>query len=129
MTDPVANMLSKIKNAYSSRHQSLEVPHSAFKEKITTLLVKEGFLKKTEVEKKDGKKVLKISLLYKGKNPALVGAKIFSKSSLKIYVKAGKFKEVLGGTGINVVSTSKGLMTGQQAEKRGLGGELICQIW
>lgn len=122
-------MLSKIKNAYSSRHQSLEVPYSVFKEKIATLLVKEGFLKKTEVLKKDKKRVLKISLLYKGKKPAVVGVKIFSKPSLKIYIKAGKTKEVLGGTGINVISTSKGLMTGRLAEKKGLGGELICQVW
>lgn len=127
--NPIADMLTKIKNAYQVGRSDLEVGYSSFKEAIAQVLEKEGYLKKVAVAQKNGQKILKITLLYKEKKPALEGVKTISRSSLRVYVKKGKTKKVLGGTGISILSTPQGLMTDEEARKKNLGGELICEVW
>lgn len=129
MTDPVGDLLIRIKNAYLAGRASLAVPYSRLKEKIVKILVSEGFVEKVRVLKKKGKKTLEIDLLYKGKKPALEDLRVISKPSLRIYVKKVKIKKVLAGTGISIISTSQGLMTGKKAREKGLGGEALCEVW
>lgn len=129
MTEAVSDILIRIKNAYLAGHKSLEAPYSRAKQEVVKILTSEGFVKKAEVRQKKGKKILELTLLYKGKKPALEGVKRISKPSLRVYVKKGKIKKVLAGTGISLISTSQGLMTGEKARKKGLGGELIGEVW
>jgi len=129
MTDPVADILIRIKNAYLAGQKSLQAPYSRARQEVVKILASEGFVKKVEVRQKKGKKTLELTLLYKGKKPALEGVKRISKSSLRVYVKKGKIKKVLAGFGISIISTSQGLMTGKKARKKGLGGELVCEVW
>lgn len=131
MTDKVTDMLIRIKNAYLSKHKMVVLPYFGQGLRLAKVLVEEGFLSKVEVEesKKQKNKTLKMDLVYQNKKPAISEVKIISKPGVRIYLKAKKIKKVLGGAGISIVSTPKGLMTGDQAKKKNLGGEVICEIW
>lgn len=129
MTEAVSDILIRIKNAYLAGQKSLEAPYSRLRQEVVKILVSEGFVKKEEVRQKKGKKTLELTLLYKGKKPALEGVKQISKPSLRVYVKKDKIKKVLAGTGISIISTSQGLMTGEKAREKGLGGELVGEVW
>lgn len=130
MTDPIADMLTRIRNALVAKHKSVEVPASNMKRAIAGILLREGFIKGfTEVsDKKQG--ILKIDLKYAhGSERVLSGLKRISKPGLSVYAKREDVPRVLGGLGVAIISTSKGVMTDKQARTEGLGGEVICYIW
>ncbi len=130
MTDPIADMLTRIRNALVAKHKNVEMPASNTKRAIAGILLKEGFIRGyTEVsDKKQG--ILKIDLKYaQGNERVISGLKRISKPGLSVYAKKDVVPRVLGGLGIAVISTSKGIMTDRQARKEGLGGEVICFIW
>lgn len=130
MTYPIADFLIQIKNGYLARKNKIILPHSRMKEALADLLKKEGYLKKVEVKKvTEAKKNLELELVYQNKQPKLKEVKIVSKPGRRYYIKKGEIPRVLGGLGIAIISTPMGLTTGNEAKKRGLGGELICKIW
>jgi len=124
INDTIADMLIRIKNGYLARKDMVVVPLSKTNEKISQILVEEGFLKETKV-----KKNLELFLKYVGKSPAMVNVLRISKPGLRVYVSSQKIPRVKLGYGITIVSTSNGLMTGREAKKKNLGGEIICQVW
>jgi small subunit ribosomal protein S8 len=130
MTDPIADMLTRIRNANTVRHSQVEVPASNMKKAIAQILLDEGFIKRYEVID-DGKQgIIRIELKYgPGQEKVISGLKRISKPGLRVYVKKDEVPKVLGGLGIAVISTSKGIMTDKQARKENVGGEVICYIW
>jgi len=131
VSDPIADMLTRIRNAITARHEHVVVPASRVKISIAKVLKEEGFIKDYEVLKgTTPQRVIKIHLAYGGKWQSTVsGLQRVSKPSLRVYCGKGEIPRVYGGIGIAVLSTSKGVMTGQQAWKRGLGGEVLCYVW
>lgn len=123
--DSLADFLTRIKNGYLARKKEVVIPWSKTKEVLTTILIKEGYLEKSELKKRD----LVIGLKYDKKRPSLTDIKRISKPGLRIYAKKTKIPRVLSGLGLTILSTSKGLMTNKQAKEKGLGGELICKVW
>lgn len=123
----VSDILIRIKNSYRAGHRELTVPYSKIVYSLCKILTSEGFIEKAEVEK-DKKKVL-LKLKFNKRKPAMTDLRVVSKPSLRIYVNRKKIPRVLGNLGIAIVSTSKGLMTGREARKKSLGGELLCEIW
>ena len=129
-SDPIADMLTRIRNAIMVRHDSVSIPSSKLKLAIARLLKKEGFISDYEVIRGKPHRVLKVQLRYDDKNqPMLSGLERVSKPGLRVYVQRPEIPRVYGGLGIAVVSTSKGVMTGQQAYRQGIGGELLCYVW
>jgi small subunit ribosomal protein S8 len=129
-TDPIADMLTRVRNAIMARHDSVLVPTSRMKLAITRILKKEGFIADFEVLKGKPQKAIKIQLKYDDKNePILSGLERVSKPGLRVYVGRDEIARVHGGLGMAIVSTSQGVMTGQQAWKKGIGGELLCHVW
>lgn len=130
MTDPIADFLIQIKNGYLARKNKIVLPHSRMKEALANLLKKEGYLKTVGVKKvTEAKKNLELELVYQNKQPRLKELKIVSSPGRRYYIKKGEIPRVLGGLGIAIISTPMGLITGNEARKRGHGGELICKIW
>ena len=130
MTDPIADMLTRIRNAVQARHDSVEMPSSNMKVAIAKVLKDEGFVKGYQVLEDRPFKMLRVDLQYTGKRePVLTGIKRISKPGLRVYTKAGSIPRVYGGLGLAVVSTPKGVMSGQQARRLKLGGEVICHVW
>lgn len=133
LSDPIADMLARIRNAALARKQEVLVPYSKLKEQLGKILVQEGYLKnlKTQISNVKNKKIknLTCELEYKDGKPAITKIRRISKPSLRVYVKKDKIPKVLSGMGISIISTSKGLMTGKQTKKKSLGGELICEVW
>jgi len=130
MTDPIADMLTRIRNGNNAKHDSVDVPASNIKKELAQILTSEGFIKGYDVIE-DGKQgIIRIDLKY-GKNSEKVisGIKRISKPGLKVYVKSNEIPRVLGGLGIAVLSTSKGIMTDKEARKENVGGEVICYVW
>ena len=128
MTDPISDMLTRIRNAHSALLPTVEIPHSKIKENIAGILKKEGYIADFGVETKP-RKTLKLKLKYQGKKGVIEGLKRVSKPGLRRYVGATEIPRVLNGMGVSLVSTPEGVMTGTEARKKNLGGELICQIW
>lgn len=128
MTDTIADMLARIRNASRALHPTVEVSHSRLKEAIARLLKKEGYIADFAVEGKV-KKTLSLKLKYEGKRPVIEGLKRISKPGVRKYVGANEMPRVRGGLGIAIVSTPEGVMTGTQARRKNLGGELICYVW
>ena len=128
MSDPISDMLTRIRNASSALLPAVELPHSRMKESLAQILKKEGYVAEVSVDGKTIKK-LKIQLKYQGKKNVIEGLKRISKPGLRKYVGATEIPRVLAGLGISIVSTSEGVMTGTQAKKKNLGGELLCYIW
>lgn len=129
MTDPIADMLIRIKNAQIVGQPVVRLPFSQLKFNLAQILEKEGFLGKIEKKGKDIHKYIKIDLKYNNNSPAVSDVKRISKPSQRIYLKKEMIKPVKQGYGIAVISTSKGLMTNKEARKQKLGGELMCEIW
>lgn len=130
MTDPIADMLTRIRNAVNAKHKVVEVPASNIKKSIAQILLDEGFIDGFNVTE-DGKQgIITIDLKY-GPNEEKVisGIKRISKPRLRVYARANEVPKVLGGLGIAIVSTSKGLVTDKVARKEGIGGEVICYVW
>jgi len=129
-SDPIADMLTRMRNAMMVGHDSVNVPTSKMKLAIAQILKDEGFITDFEVSKDKNLKTFKIKLKYAGKNrPSVTGLERISKPGLRVYVEKGEIPRVFGGLGIAIVSTPKGLMTGRQAWRQGVGGELLCYVW
>ncbi len=130
VSDPIADMLTRIRNAVMVRHDSVLVPASKIKLAIAKVLKEGGFISDYEVVKGKSHRLIKIQLKYSGKNqPVLAGLERVSKPGLKVYVERKEIPRVAGGLGIAILSTSKGVMTGQQAWRQRIGGELVCYVW
>ena len=130
MTDPIADMLTRIRNALMASYNSVDVPGSRMKINIAKVLKSEGFIKNFKLidDKKQG--IIKIYFKYDEKGePIIDGLKRISKPGCRIYVKGDKIPKVLNGFGINILSTSKGIITDKQAREMGVGGEVICSVW
>ncbi|GAB6934790.1 MAG: 30S ribosomal protein S8 [Bacillota bacterium] len=130
MTDPIADMLTRIRNANLVRHDMVEVPASKLKREIAEILKREGFIRDAEYID-DGKQgILRIFLKYGPNNERVItGIKRISKPGLRVYAKKDEIPRVLGGLGIAILSTSKGVMTDKEARKANVGGEVICYVW
>ena len=128
MTDPISDMLTRIRNANLALVPEVEVAHSKMKESIANILKKEGYIADCQVEGKAAKKI-KLKLKFHGRKGIIAGLKRVSKPGLRRYVGATEIPRVLGGMGTAIVSTSRGVMTGVQARRQSLGGELICYVW
>lgn len=130
MSDPIADMLTRIRNALAAQHDFVLVPASKIKIAIAKILKDESFIKDYEVLKGSPQRTLKIVLNYAGKKePILSGIKRVSKPGLRVYVQRGQIPRVYGGLGIAILSTPLGVMTGQQAWRKRVGGEIICYVW
>lgn len=130
VTDPIADMLTRIRNAIMVRHDSVLVPSSKMKLSISRILKDEGFINSYEVVRGKPRRMIKIRLKYQDRNePVLSGLERVSKPGLRMYVQKNEIPRVYGGLGIAILSTPKGLLTGQQAWRQGIGGELLCYIW
>ena len=129
MTDPIADMLTRIRNANQAKHESVEMPASRLKLEILEVLKNEGYI--SEYEKvEDGKQgVIKVTLKYNNKERVIKGLKKISKPGLRVYVKSSELPKVLNGLGIAVISTSNGIMTDREARQKKLGGEVIAFVW
>jgi small subunit ribosomal protein S8 len=128
MTDTISDMLARIRNASRALLPVVELPHSRMKESIATILKKEGYVADVAIEGTAFKK-LKLKLKYQGKKGVIEGLRRVSTPGLRRYVGASEIPRVRSGLGVAVISTSQGLMTGTQARKNNLGGELICYVW
>lgn len=130
VTDPVADMLTRIRNAVQVRHESVMMPHSKMKLSIAKILKEEGFIRDFDLPRGQLHPTLRLHLTYReGRQPAIAGLKRISKPGLRVYVGKGEIPRVYGGLGLAIVSTSKGVMAGQQAWRQGVGGELLCYVW
>ncbi len=130
INDPIADMLTRIRNATMARHDLVLVPASRMKLSIARILKEEGFISNYEVPRSKSHREIKIYLKYMDKNePVITGLERVSKLGLRVYAGKKEIPRVYGGIGIAIFSTSKGVMTGQQAWRQGIGGELLCYIW
>ena len=129
MIDPISDMLTRIRNGARALLPTVEMPHSKIKESIANILKKEGYVADVAVDGKGAKKTIKLKLKYEGKKNVIEGLKRISSPGLRRYVGSTEIPRVRGGLGVAVVSTSEGLMTGTQAKKKNIGGELLCYIW
>ncbi len=130
VTDPIADMLTRIRNALTAKHDSVEIPASKMKIAIADILVDEGFVKSSTVVEKDGRKNIVIDLKYGPRNEkVLTGLKRISKPGLRVYSSAAEMPKVLGGMGIAIVSTSQGVITDKVARKNNIGGEVLAFVW
>ncbi len=130
MTDPIADLLTRVRNANSARHEVVEVPSSNVKKAVANILLEEGYVKGIE-EYNDGVvPMMRIALKYgSNKEKVITGLKRISKPGLRVYCKAEEVPKVLNGLGVAVISTSQGVLADREARKLGLGGEVICYIW
>jgi small subunit ribosomal protein S8 len=130
MTDPIADMLTRIRNANVVRHETVDIPASNMKKSIAEILLKEGFVKGYDVIE-DGKQgIIRLQMKYgMNKERVISGLKKISKPGLRVYVKKDEIPKVLGGLGIAILSTSNGIVTDKEARKLGAGGEVICYVW
>jgi small subunit ribosomal protein S8 len=130
MTDPIADMLTRIRNGLQARHAAVEMPASKIKSAIAEVLKDEGYIKGYAQVGEGPTRKLKVELRYVGKNePVVSGIKRISKPGLRVYAATGEIPRVFGGLGIAIISTSRGVMSGAQARKMGVGGEVLCHVW
>ena len=130
MTDPIADMLTRIRNANTVGHKSVDIPASKMKKAIAQILLDEGFIEKFEIVSDNAQGTIKVDLKYgPNKEKTIYGIKKISKPGLRVYAKADRVPKVLGGLGIAILSTSKGVITDKEARKLGVGGEVICYVW
>ncbi len=130
VTDPIADLLTRIRNALTAKHETVTVPASNMKKAIADILVNEGFIKSVEVVENEGHKELFIVLKYGAKNQKVISnLKRISKPGLRVYCGYEELPSVLGGLGIAIISTSKGVMTDKEARKNKIGGEVLAYVW
>jgi small subunit ribosomal protein S8 len=129
-TDPIADLLTRIRNANRARKDWTDVPWSTLKEAIARVLVDEGFLREVAVNEAEGRKVLRVSLRYdEYRRPVLSGIRRVSRPSLRVYVGSRKIPQIRKGLGVSVLSTPKGVITDRAARKENVGGEVLCSVW
>ncbi len=131
MSDPIADMLTRIRNANTAKHDTVDVPASKMKQAIADILLKEGYVKAVEVIEEGTYKTIRITLKYgKDKNEKVItGLKRISKPGLRVYASTDKLPKVLGGMGTAIISTNKGVLTDKEARKENVGGEVLAFIW
>ena len=130
MTDPIADLLTRIRNGAHARKETVDIPFSRVKEQIARVLTQEGYLGGYSREENEAHPVLRVVLKYEAKNaPVITGLKRVSRPSLRVYVASTDIPMVRRGLGINVVSTPEGICTDREARKRGIGGEVMCSVW
>ena len=129
MTDPISDMLIRIKNAQMAGKKSTEIPYSNLKSEIAQVLLRAGLLEKVEVKGRKTNKAIEVGLVYKDGVPVISNLKRISKPGQRIYLDYDKIHKVRGGYGIAIVSTSKGLLTNKEAAKQKVGGEILCEVW
>ena len=129
-SDPIADMLTRVRNAIAARHPKVDVPASKVKAEIARILKEEGYITNFKVAEEGAKKTIKIYLKYGTTNSPVISAiERVSRPGCRVYVGQSDIPRVLGGMGINILTTPRGVMTGRHAHKEGIGGELLCQIW
>lgn len=129
-SDPIADMLTRVRNALSARHPKVDVPASKVKAEIARILKEEGYILNFKVAEEGAKKTIKIYLKYATSNlPVISHIERISRPGCRVYVGQSDIPRVLGGLGINILTTPRGVMTGRHAHKEGIGGEILCQIW
>lgn len=133
MSDPIADMLTRIRNAQMREHKTVSMPHSTVKVAIAEVLQKEGYIEEYKVLPETPQAVLQVTLKYVGdrrnRRSVITGLERVSRPGRRVYVGKGELPWVLSGMGISIVTTSKGIMTGQQARRLGVGGEVLCKVW
>lgn len=130
LTDPVADLLARIRNGIHARHPKLDVPASRLKLEIARILKEEGYIANFKATEEDGRKILRIYLKYGADNAAAISnLQRISRPGCRVYVGRNEIPRVLGGLGINILTTPKGVMTGSQARKHRVGGEILCEVW
>jgi small subunit ribosomal protein S8 len=129
-SDPIADMLTRIRNASAAHHGEVVLPSSRVKREIARILAEEGFIESFTTSKDGVQETLSMRLKYvEGRTPVVTGLKRISKPGLRVYARKTDIPRVLGGLGLAIMSTSRGIMTGQQARKLNLGGEVLCYVW
>jgi small subunit ribosomal protein S8 len=130
LTDPVADLLARIRNSIHARHPKLDVPASRLKLEIARILKEEGYIANFKSTEEEGRKVLRIYLKYGSDNAAAISnLQRISRPGCRVYVSRNEIPRVLGGLGINILTTPRGVMTGRRARKEGVGGEILCEVW
>lgn len=130
LTDPVADFLARVRNAIKARHQKVDVPASKLKLEICRILKEEGYISNFKPTEEEGKKVIRVYLKYGNDNQAAISQlSRVSRPGCRVYVGSTEIPRVLGGLGINIMTTPKGVMTGRQARKEGVGGEILCEVY
>ena len=129
VTDPIADMLTRIRNANAMRYKEVEIPSSKVKVEIAKILKNEGFINDYKIKKNNVQDVIVLNLKYNNKERVITGLKRISKPGLRVYAKAEEIPRVLNGLGIAIISTSKGIMTGKNAKAANLGGEVLAYVW
>ncbi len=130
LTDPVADFLTRVRNAISARQQKVDVPASKLKLELARILKEEGYIANFKATEEEGRKLIRIYLKYGTDNEAAISCvERVSRPGCRVYVGRNEIPRVLGGLGINILTTPKGVMTGRQARKEGVGGEVLCQVW
>lgn len=129
MTDPIADMLTRIRNGNSAKHKTVEIPASNMKKNLAQILLDEGYIQGYNVTEDDKQGVITVDLKYVQDQRVISGIKRISKPGRRVYVKSTEIPKVLNGLGIAVISTSKGIMTDRQARSEDVGGEVICYVW
>ena len=129
ITDPIADMLTRIRNAGSARHETVDIPNSKMKKAIAEILLEEGYIKSFQLIDDGTQGIIRVTLKYlPGKEKAIQGLRRVSKPGLRVYAGADELPQVLRGLGIAIISTSKGIMTDSQARQQGVGGEVLCFV-
>lgn len=129
-TDPIADMLTRIRNANTVKHETVDVPASNMKKAIAQILLDEGYIKGYEIIEDGSRSTIRISMKYgANKQKVITGLKRISRPGLKVYAKKEEIPKVLGGLGIAIISTSRGVMTDKSARLQGVGGEVLCYVW
>lgn len=130
ISDPIADLLTRIRNGLGARHGEVRLPHSRLKARVAEILVREGYLDDVEIVASPIQSEIKITLKYaSGRSPVIQGLRRVSKPGLRVYKGRGELPRVQGGLGIAIVSTSKGVMTDQEARRAKMGGEVLCEVW
>jgi small subunit ribosomal protein S8 len=129
MTDPISNFITSIKNGLMARKETVTVPYSRLKEAVAHILAREGYLAEVAVDEASAFKQLVLTLKYVGKLPAVTDVRRLSKPGRRLYSPAHQIPKALGGYGITIISTNKGILTDKEARKMHVGGELLCQVW
>jgi len=129
LSDPVADYLARVRNAISAKHDKVDIPHSRVKVEITRILKEEGFIQNYKIQEDKVQGTIRVFLKYSDGSPVITGLKQVSKPGRRVYAHKDKVPKVVGGLGISIISTSRGIMTADQSHKVGVGGEVLCQVW
>jgi small subunit ribosomal protein S8 len=129
LSDPVADYLARIRNAIAAKHEKVDIPASRIKVEITKILKEEGFIQNFKVQEDSKQGLIRIFLRYSDGTPVITGIKQVSRPGRRVYARKEKLPKVIGGLGIAIISTSRGIMTGEQSLQSGIGGEVLCEVW